>query len=444
MSLDNFKPSPSQNIPPPQLRTASSKVVVMQMAGSKLKNWTPKALSDAEWGEAEKVAARLSAELGRAIKELPEHARHASGMSRHLGVLRATCQRVVQAVSEGGSAGMLTRLPGVEGLRQFIDGLRTAGVSTADVESVQSAVEAFESLIRMTGGSQTKLTERLQRSSMPASRETGLGSIEDREALYWAATRVTGRRCRVSLSIYAFRPRPGDPNVLERALAKGLIGSVSTPGGLPVVLSSGNTLATGTEPSETTLDSSSEMRGRTPEAILREFTTDPLPMVTSRGRHGTLFQVIDERASATGEPIDVVTALRASAPMIDPATQKQSLDAVWSLVSCPTEALILDVYLHTEMERRFRPAIEALLWTPGLDIPEDQKWVMRLPHQPKLQLLGRGIGSSSSELYHRHAELSRSYFDHIGWDPTEYIGFRCELRYPIWRSGYCMSFEALA
>lgn len=443
MNFESKTPPPDGRVSPVRIPAGAGKVLAMAMSGTKSRSWTPRALSDSEWAEAGKVASRLHAELGRAIGGLPEHAQHASGMARHVGVLRATCQRVVQAVHEGGSAGMLAKLPGVEGLRQFVEGLRGAGIPAADVESTLSAVEAFERLITLTGGSQAKLVERLSRTSAPVSREGGLAGVEDRESLYWSATRVTGRRCRVSLSVYAFRPSPEDPGVLERALAKGLIGSLSTPGGLPVVLSSGNTLATGREPSETTLDRSSEMRGRTPEAILPEFTTDPLPMVTSRGRNGTLFQVIDEQASAAGEPIDVVTALRASAPMFDPQTGRPSLDAVWSLVSCPSESLILDVYLHQEMERRYRPAIEALLWKPGLDITEDERWTIRLPHQPKLQLLGRGLGGSASELYPRHASMSRSFFEHIGWDPTEYIGFRCELRFPIWRAGYCMSFEPL-
>ena len=95
------------------------------------------------------------------------------------------------------------------------------------------------------------------------------------------------------------------------------------------------------------------------------------------------------------------------------------------------------------MERRFRPAIEALLWKPGLDVTEDERWTIRLPHQPKLQLLGRGLSAAASDLYPRHAELSRSFFDHIGWNAAEFIGFRCELRFPIWRAGYCMSFEPL-
>jgi hypothetical protein len=230
--------------------------------------------------------------------------------------------------------------------------------------------------------------------------------------------------------------------MLERALAKGIIGSILTPGGLPMVLSSGDTVQGEEEARQVTLLKGEAARGRTPEAILKPFTTDPLPMVTSRGRGGTLFQVIDPK-SADARPIDVVTALRARHPVMDPATGRPTLDAVWSLVNCPSRRLVLDVYLHADMERLYRPSVEALLWTASLDIGEDQKWVMRLPAQPRLQLLGRGIGNAASPLWPRHAELTRYFFEHIGWDEGDFIGFRCEVEYPVWRAGYCMGFEYL-
>lgn len=406
-------------------------------------------LSPTEWSEAERVAARLHGELRRLIARMPEHARHASGMSRHLSVLRATCQRVVQGVQDATpSVWLITRLPGVEGLRQFLDGARNAGIDGSDIEAVESAVEAFERLITVTGGSLTKLIERIGASEAAQGGSpdgTGVCSPTQREALYMSAAGVTGRRCDVALSIYAFRRAPDDPAFLERALAKGMIGSVVTPGGMPMVLSSGDTLKGDDEVRNVTLLNREAARGRTPEAIFRPFTTDPLPMVTARGRGASLQQVIDPQSSGNsgGATFDVVTAVRGRHPFTDPDTRKPSLDAVWSLVSCPSAKLILDVYLHADMEREFRPTMEALLWTPNLDISEEQRWALRLPAQPKLQLLGRGTRAAASELYPRHAELTRYFFDHIGWEPEEFLGFRCETLFPVWRAGYCMGFEHL-
>lgn len=406
-------------------------------------------LSLAEVGEAERVASRVHAEFRRLISRLPEHAQHASGMSRHLGVLRATCQRVVQSIQDPTpTVQLLTTLPGIEGLGQFLEGARRAGADPADVDLAQSAMEAFERLITTTGGSLTKLVERLQAGGLArtgSADASGVATPEQREALFHAAVGVTGRCCDVALSIYAFRPSQDEPNVLERALAKGVIGGAVVPGGMPMVLSSGDTLKDEDEVRNITLLNNEAASGRTPEALLRPFSTDPLPTVTARGKGGKLFQIIDPQIAAGEAPeqFDVVTAVRGRHPLVDPETGRPSLDAVWSLVTCPTARLILDVYLHASMERQFRPAIDGLLWTPDLNIPEEQKWVMRVPSQPKLQLLGRGIGNAASDFYPRHAELTRYFYDHIGWNPEDFLGFRCEVLFPVWRAGYCMGMEYL-
>lgn len=401
---------------------------------------TPRPLNEPEWAEAERVAARLHAEFHRLIESLPEHARHASGMSRHLKVLRVTCQRVVQAVQgyDGGPS-MLAKLPGIEGLQQVLEGFAAAGADAGDVAAAKSAVASFERLITLLGGSQSKLIERLGVSG-PVSGGGGahlsLGAPEHRAALHEAAVRITGRSCEVSLAIYAFRIAPDDPAVLERALAKGLIGSLVMPGGMPMVMSSGDTLRVGE-------GASAKPDGQMPEEVLRPFTTEPLPLVTSRNRKGKLYQIVDPKVGMEGGLIDVVTALKARHPLMDPATGRPTLDAVWSLVTCPTRRLILDVYLHADMERWFRPSLDALLWAPDLNIAPDDRWVMRLPAGPKLQLLGRGLAASPSEMYARHAELSERFFGHIGWDAEEFVGFRCEVQSPVWRAGYSMALEYL-
>jgi hypothetical protein len=275
------------------------------------------------------------------------------------------------------------------------------------------------------------------------------GNEISRRDLFRAAAIATGRRCDTALSIYAFRPSPTDPAVLERALVKGLIGSVAKPGGMPFVMSSGNTAAEGAQ-APTTLDRGAEIRARAPEAILRPFTSDPFPSITTRGSGANVFQVFDSHAAA-GQPFDVVTALRADAPMIDPSTGRSTLTSVWSLVSCPAERLVLDVYLHQQIERRFRPGLDCLLWNVDLDLPAERRWSIRVPGAPRLELLGRGTGQAACVSYARHAELTDYLFEHIGcgdgggggggWDAREYIGFRCEVRFPVWRAGYCMTFD---
>ena len=52
------------------------------------------------------------------------------------------------------------------------------------------------------------------------------------------------------------------------------------------------------------------------------------------------------------------------------------------------------------------------------------RWLTRFPAQPKLQLLGVGIGAAASPFYPRHAELTAHLFERMGWEPGEMVGFR--------------------
>lgn len=460
-------PNPStdnKQTPPGAAKSARQGGIVRVMSGSSsvLEAFGPRPLTAAEWAEAQRVWDRLRAELGQLISGLPEHARHASGLARELGVLRVTCQRVVSALSGDPSPASLAKLPGPEGLRQFVTAFAAVGASPSHIASAEAAVGALERLITVTAGSQTKLNERLiatgtANASGGARAEGaagltpgGLATQAQRQALHEAATAVTGRACEVALSIYAFRQHPDAAETLERALCKGQIGAVVAPGGLPLVLGSGDTLKT--EEAALRQGPGPVQSGRTAETILSAFSTSPLPTITNKSRTGATHQVIDPSAfSGAGEggtgleprPVDVVTALRACHLMYDPKTRMPTLDAVWSLVNGPSARLIFDVYLHADMERQFRPSIDALLWSPDLSAPAADRWTIRLPNQPRLQLLGRGLTHAGSELYSRHGEISHAFFGHIGWDPDDFVGFRCEVRYPVWRAGYCMGFEYL-
>jgi len=113
------------------------------------------------------------------------------------------------------------------------------------------------------------------------------------------------------------------------------------------------------------------------------------------------------------------------------------------LINYPTRHLIFDVFLHRDMEREFRPGIDVQLWAPNLDTRPADRWLTRFPDVPRLQLLGTGVAHAQTPAYPRYVELVRTFFDQVGWSPEDFVGFRCEVDYPIWRSGYFMSFEHL-
>ncbi|MEZ6212199.1 MAG: hypothetical protein R3B46_13275 [Phycisphaerales bacterium] len=440
-------PTPEKSAPPAAgPRSAIVRVMAQpgqlqsRRKGRKPRNGSVPALNEKEIEQASRVAIRLRAELARVVEELPESARFASGMARHLKVVRPTCQRIVSVLEDREpDATSLVRLPGVKGIEQFLDACRKKGIQPRSVDLAEAALQQFDAYLTAVGGSQRHLAERLRATIAPSQRSEE-GAARVRESLFDAAALVTGRRCDVSLSIYIFRAIDGDPRMLERALAHGLIASEVRPGGMPMVLSSGNTLRFDEPDGPARLLDDEPAIGRTNSAILAPFTTHPLPTVTSRGEQGKLVQVIDPDTLGSAAVLDVVLAERSRHPFLD-EKGNPTLNEVWTLVNCPTRTLIFDVYLDEALERAFRPSIDAQQWYPNLTSPGDDRWITRYPGKPSLQLLSRGAEAPSPAANPRHAELTRYFFERLRINPSQYFGFRCEVRYPIWRAGYRMQFE---
>ena len=355
----------------------------------------PKPLSADERALCDRVATRLHADLGVLVNLLPEAAQSGSGMAKHLGIVRNTTQRVMHALRD--------QSPSPETHAKLIARIEAVG-------SVDS--------------------------------KSSLGSIEARQALFNAAMGVTGRSAQTGISLYAFRRSAENPEVLQRAIASGLIQTTIVPGGMPIVIRAGDTLKWD-DPKNRSIDllDDTQPHGNTPQALLKEFTTHPLPTVSSQGSADNLVQVIDPAKLDGPQTLAVITAARSNHPFTDPETGKMTLDEVWSLVNCPTAQIIFDVYLHRDIERMVRPGIDAQLWYPNLSSPGGQRWITRYPSPPRLELLGEGIGRAQTKAHPRHGELTNHFFSRLGWDPGEFVGFRCEVIYPIWRAGYCMSFQ---
>lgn len=402
----------------------------------------PSPLSADERALCDRIASRLHADFSKLVGQLPAAAQNGSGMSKHLNLVRNTCQRVIHAIrDQSPGAQTLVKLPGVKGLEQLLVAMRTTDITIESIELAAIAVAQFDQLINTLAGSHTKLAARINAAGTVDTQST-LGSIQSRKSLFEAAMSVTGRSASTSISLYAFRQSPENPDVLQRALATGLIQTTVIPGGMPVVIRAGDTLHWD-DPENRTIDNLDDTKpmGNTPEALLKEFTTHPLPTVSSQGTSDNLVQVIDPANFDGPQTLDVITAARSNHPFRDPKSGNLTLDEVWSLVNCPCARLLFDIYLHRDLERMVRPKIDSQLWYPNLSSPGGQRWITRYPSPPRLELLGDGIAHASTPSHTRHRELTATLFDRVGWDASEFVGFRCEVVYPIWRAGYCMSFH---
>lgn len=407
-------------------------------------------LSDAERGEAEQVARRLHAELQGTVALLPDADRGASAMGRALQLDRATCQRIIGTVSRAESdAESLVQLPGVQGLRQFVAAMGKRPESNVEqLAACSAAIDRFESLLRELGGSQRRLRERLQ-TGMLARRNghdtpTYVGADDPgaRRTLFGAAAAITGRWCDISMTMRIIRPTAADPRLTEEVVVRGLLGHVARAEAVPLVVGLDNHVDTsdGTKSAFSALDAK-PLGGAAQRSLLAPFCSSPLPKVISRSAGTKVVQLVDLADRADDGPVDIVIANRSAKPEAHPATLRPAIGELWSLMTFPSRRILFDVYLHRDIARRCIPALEVHLWNPDIGQQGSSRWSTRFPGGPRLTLLGEGIAASAAEAYPRHAELTSHVFDQVDWDPAVFVGFRCEVPFPIWRGGYCMVFD---
>lgn len=409
---------------------------------------------------ADRTARRLHAALREVLAALPAESRSASGLSRLLDLDRTTCHRMVSVARERYSGPhIIGRLPGVPGLRRIAGSLReTMDESESPVGSLDAAIEGYDRVIARLGGSQSGLIRRLNATPLvepsPAAGADSGGHAPAPHAqqLFEAATELTGRCSDTWVAVYLYHPKAGDPDHLWLSRVYGLIGHRARTDAVPLTFhnfsspsqqereaaADGAELATDREGRFFRLDEAAIKAGATPDVILPDFTTDPIPLVSSKKPGHFLVQSIDVEEGRLGA-VDLMLGNRTLVP--HPRTQEPNIEETWAMVNFPVRRMLLDVYLHRDLASRCIADLDVHLWRPDFASTVGDRWQTRFAHPPRLQMLGRGIRNAATDGYDRHGELTEFIFSASGLDPDAFVGHRCDVLYPMWRTGYCMSFD---
>jgi hypothetical protein len=399
-------------------------------------------LSAAERTVADRCARRAHAELRTLLMMLPPDARSAAGVARLLSLDRTTCHRIVASLAETNpGADLLVRLPGVRGLRRFIGAARLHGGGEGEVAAADAAVDGLDQVVRELAGSQLNLARRLRAGSAPKTLEPDrMRSVGER--LFQAGVDLTGRWSETALLVQVYRPLPDDAKKIDRVTISGYIGHHARPDALPLVVTQkAMTFADPQRPEDfQTLDHHT-WRGRLDGAVLEQFSTHPVPVVTARGPRGAMVQTIDPAIAGASGPVDVVIARRSDTPGLHPAHDDPPVQEVWYSKRFPARRLLFDVYLHRSLARACIPALSLHLFPPDMLGPPSERWLTRHPRGPRLAVLGSDLENSATPAYPRYAELMRSVFRTLEWPEEEFVGYRCETEYPLWNAVYIMTFD---
>lgn len=386
----------------------------------------------------DRVGDVLRSAIRATVECLPSPAQRMMEMARHLELSRGITQRVVSAVREDVPAGeVLSRLPGVDGLRKFAEAAQRSVGSTSELRELWNAIDAYEGLILGFGGSQSALLKRLRSKGhgggLPTVNSDGPGWDSEtlRKQLFSAAAEVAGNYRRASLLAHVFTLTTDDhPEVVDKSCLR-VLDIVRGPHGLP------GRVMNAVDP-DSSIDTGGDDGTIEPgPRFVPSLCSDALPNVTRRSsERGSMKYYAGQAAHANTASLTMESSTRRG-PAPGATVGERTLYSRIS-IGAPTGMLVIDHYLHHSLARRaLSTAGHRLSSALGNSASSaDDMWVTKLPSQLGLKSLGSGFTPLGDELRKPHAELVEYLFTSLGWDPDEFVLSRLQIPYPIWLSTY--------
>lgn len=400
-------------------------------------------LSDAEAAQAGTIARQLAASLKALVDWAPPSARKVRAFAAFLGVDQNLAQRALAgAAIEPPEILALIRIPGVEGLTLLAQAARSKGCQAVVVDQLEAALSSFADLIARLGGSHAKLRARVQASVSGEAASAPAGDRgtqeQQRERLFAAALDIAGLSANLFGAISAIAPMPDSPGSMAGLTASLHIGLRGRPGGLPMALTFGDRLDARDEGGPTRLSRVLSDPQRGPGGtLLTPFTTDPLPVVTANSTTQAVTQVVQPDILCGSDPIDVAVATRRG-PLPIPSLQSTPTQSIAVQIRTPARRLVMDFWVHRALLPLRPPQVGAFIYQPGMPVDPARGWYNRLPGTPVLQLLGEGLGNAECDAWPRFGELTHYLFGEAGFDGRDFVGFRCDQRFPMWCAAYLL------
>lgn len=354
-------------------------------------------------------------------------------MARHLGLQAPLCHRILAAATRpADAADTLSTIPGLTGLEMFIEACGRIGVSSERVEAASAAVAEFGNLIRRFGGSQRKLIDAVSAAGIGSGRiSTARKATELREVTHRQAVDLYGSNTETSLSIRIYRPSMTEPGQLDMHGVMGRIGFQRRNASLPIVMFHGGAALSRAGREHPTGDAD----------FLEQFRSKPLPRTTFESRDNVEIEIVDPNLEVH-EPMDYLAGPFTANSSLMTLNGRRFLNSSTNCVT-PSRQMLADVYLPAATVASLTCSAGAFRAGPLGSILGDPslRWFDRIPGSLTPNLLGRGLANCATEAYARHEDLTMHFFDAVGLDADQYVGFRLEVLYPLLHISYVLSFE---
>lgn len=398
--------------------------------GTRPRNVADDRMSPDQLAHLDRVLRRLHESMREFLQAWPVADRTPLRLSQRLEIDRTTCQRLT-SLAKGGYPGVsiLDSLPGPRAFRNVVNAAENVDgrLSRAKLDRLRSAVDGLDEAIQQFGGSMTQMKRRVASASVDAPRPGGsavdadLADLDARASIVRAATHLTGRHTQSVSSVGLYDRVDVAADMLRHVRVSLNHGVVAKPHAMPLVLETFDGR-----------DEKDSSRWQRSPRLVEKLTSAAWRSVDLEPSRGFASRAMEITRSDTPQDVCVYTEFPVPNPMVSDDPTEES----WYILYYPVASLVFDIYLHESIARQCLMSLDVHLWQTSFANAPHGRWQTRLPYAPPIIQLGRGLARAGSSRAQRHREATEEMFELAKVNPEQYIGFRCEEQFPIWRAGY--------
>ncbi len=376
----------------------------------------------------------LSGSLSAVIGALTETPRRPNALARELGVNRAVASRVLAAIGKHDPMEVLHVVPGPEPLRKLVRAAGRKGVPGTLTAAAESAITAFDQLIRDDAGTRAAL-DALISSSLPGARERF--ELSSRYAVYKGLSQLKGVQAEHWLGTAVVAPSADDELKHDLTWLNGAVALQRLRPGAAV------RFAYRYRNSEGDCESDDE---ESPLSVvpLDEFCLHPPARLQTERAGNALHYTLPEDLLGPRQVVDMFVVDHHPAAMrrapVDGPRQQTSL---FIEPAIPVASLTFDVLLHEDVFADWRP--ELIVFDTGYDgfanVNDPSRDIDRIAVHEPIEVMG----SAGDRLHLTEVPSYLPMLRHLGerfdWDLSRFRCYRTRIRYPVHGWQVCMAFS---
>ncbi len=348
-------------------------------------------------------------------------------VSRRFALDKTLTWKIARVVGDQQGADAVLHMPGRRRMSMFVGALSRAGASADLAAEVWRAFDAFEQMVETHSGDRGTLDVMV---ATPRSRTSEKRLEVIRKNGFLSNAAVWGVRAKLQMSTHMIAPF-GDDGSTSALTMCGFVEMQRLRENQPWAVANAGQWDHDAKIASSTLPLHPDgwVSGG---PVLPEFCTSPLPQLREQAQNPENRRYeLAPGPVGRNSAVDITLGWRWPVHYSIYETRPGEMGQHAMRLSTPVEVMSIELWMHRAFASAMSPNMRLYSMLPsGPVFPGDGLDAGILPLEAEVFDLGYGLAGAASPHYARNAELIRFASERMGWDPSEFRGFRATLKYP--------------